>query len=1033
MTLPVVFTANGPSGYNLTKSLRFRSSASAYLNRTPASASNRQTWTWSAWIKRGVFQYEGMFSCYTGSGSVDNSYLEISFNADKLQVSGYSTVYRQTTQVFRDPSAWYHIVVALDTTQATGSNRLKIYVNGTQVTAFATSNDPTQNANLGINQAALHNICNNAYFSNYYDGYMAEVNFIDGQQLTPSSFGSTNPATGVWQPAKYTGTYGTNGFYLPFTDNSSLTSSTTGNIGIGKDFSGNANYWTTNNISLASGTYSSLTSGSGTYTVPTGVTSLNYLVVAGGGGAGGNAFNGGGGAGGVLVGTMAVTGGQTISYSIGAGGAGGTAANGSNGSNTTFGTLTAIGGGAGGSSANGAGASGGSGGGGAGAGSGTGAAGAGTSGQGNNGGVGFGAGSGLWGAGGGGGAGAVGVSGSSGQGGNGGAGYTWINGTTYAGGGGGATGVGNTAGVGGSGGGGAGSNSSTGTSGTANTGGGGGGASGVFTGGSGGSGIIIVGYGATTTYDSMTDVPTLTSATTANYATLNPLMFRLSNTPAATLSNGNLTSTHTPSAYGTYVFSTIAGFGAKFYYEAVVSTLIGGVSIGIDGGLGVNSSEAARVVYQNSGGKRVNGTASAYGASYTTGDVIGVAIDLIAGSITFYKNNVSQGVASSAIGTNPYFSYGESDTGNVLNWNFGQQGFTYTPPTGFVALNTYNLPTSTIVKGNTVMDATLWTGNGSSQTIATASGFKPDLVWAKNRSSGANSWNLFDTIRGATNGLASDSTSAEFTRSGVTAFTSTGYTIGSNGDMNGNTNAIVGYNFNAGSGSSSSNTNGSITSTVSVNATAGFSIATYTGNGTAGATVGHGLGVAPSMMIIKSRSTAGTDWGVYHASLGNTVILFLNSSGAYAGPNSAYWNNTSPSSSVFTLGVASELNGNTRTFVAYCWSEIAGFSKFGSYTGNGSYDGSFVYTGFRPKYVMIKISSTTGSWYVLDTSRSPYNEALVSLNPNSSAAESTDTNFLDILSNGFKLRTNGGAVNGSGATLIYMAFAENPFKNALAR
>jgi hypothetical protein len=250
--------------------------------------------------------------------------------------------------------------------------------------------------------------------------------------------------------------------------------------------------------------------------------------------------------------------------------------------------------------------------------------------------------------------------------------------------------------------------------------------------------------------------------------------------------------------------------------------------------------------------------------------------------------------------------------------------------------------------------------------------------------------------------------------------------------MNGNTNAIVGYNFNAGSGSSSSNTNGSITSTVSVNATAGFSIATYTGNGTAGATVGHGLGVAPSMMIIKSRSTAGTDWGVYHASLGNTLIVFLNTASASAGPNAAYWNNTTPSSSVFTLGVASELNGNTRTFVAYCWTPIAGFSSFGSYIGNGSTNGAFAYTGFRPKFVMVKEVTSGSNWFIQDTTVNLSNVVGNVLLANQSLAELSGT-YMDILSNGFKLRTTSSGYNDTGLTYIYMAFAENPFKNALAR
>ncbi len=218
MTFPVL--SAGTSAYNLTNSLRFRSSATAFLNRTPGSASNQQKFTWSGWVKRGTLGASvALFSAPNGTS--DTTWFDLLFDANnKLNVSGYTTFWRITTQVFRDPSAWYHIVLAVDTTQATANNRIILYVNGTQITAFDTTNNMAQNANTGINAAAVHYLGRSS--GSYFDGYMAEVNFIDGQALTPSSFGSTNAVTGVWQPAKYTGTYGTNGFYLPFTNNNNL-------------------------------------------------------------------------------------------------------------------------------------------------------------------------------------------------------------------------------------------------------------------------------------------------------------------------------------------------------------------------------------------------------------------------------------------------------------------------------------------------------------------------------------------------------------------------------------------------------------------------------------------------------------------------------------------------------------------------------------------------------------------------------------------------------------------------------------------
>ena len=254
----------GGGAYTIDNSLRFRNSASAYLSRTPSVAGNRKIFTWSSWIKRGnlpsLTSYDIFSAAESGSSNprtdwqFDGNYrLNIAFNP-----SGSSWSELITTQVFRDSSAWYHIVIAVDTTQATASNRVKLYVNGSQVTAFDSAGYPSQNVDLPINNTWAHSIGRyQATAVQYFDGYMANINFIDGQQLTPSSFGETNASTGVWQPKAYTGTYGTNGFYLKFSDIATTSGS---NAGLGKDFSGNGNYWNTNNISVTSGvTYDAMT------------------------------------------------------------------------------------------------------------------------------------------------------------------------------------------------------------------------------------------------------------------------------------------------------------------------------------------------------------------------------------------------------------------------------------------------------------------------------------------------------------------------------------------------------------------------------------------------------------------------------------------------------------------------------------------------------------------------------------------------------------------------------------------------------
>ena len=334
---------------------------------------------------------------------------------------------------------------------------------------------------------------------------------------------------------------------------------------------------------------------------------------------------------------------------------------------------------------------------------------------------------------------------------------------------------------------------------------------------------------------------------------------------------------------------------------------------------------------------------------------------------------------------------------------------------------------TTIDKGSSYFNTVLYTGTGAIQSI-TGVGFQPDWVWIKARSGAANHC-LYDAVRGSTKELNSDSTAVETTRtSGLTAFDSNGFTIGALARLNTSAVTYTSWNWLA-NGTGVSNTAGTITSTVSANTTSGFSIVSYTGNGTSGATVGHGLGVAPKMVIGRRRATI-ENWMVNHTSASGTAGSYvkLNTTDAVITGNAVVWNNTNPSSTVFTLGTDTALNGNGSTYIAYCFADVKGYSKFGSYTGNGSTDGTFVYTGFKPAFVLIKITSTTGEWIMYDNKRDSSNVVDLSLSPTVSTAEDFSANDeLDFLSNGFKWRSTGAVVNASGATFIYMAFAENPF------
>jgi hypothetical protein len=714
-----------------------------------------------------------------------------------------------TTQVFRDPSAWYHIVVAYDTTQATSSNRVKIYVNGVQVTAFASASYPTQNISTIVNTTNPHQI-GSEVGSSFYDGYMAEVNFIDGSALTPSSFGTTD-AYGIWQPIPYTGSYGTNGFYLPFTDNSALTTSS--NVGLGKDFSGNGNYWVTNNISITAGS----------------------------------------------------------------------------------------------------------------------------------------------------------------------------------------------------------------------------------------------------TYDSMKDVPTNTNSNTANYATINAVDY---NSTYLTLDNGNLHQTYAGvvAAAASRATMTLPTTG-KWYWEVYINATGGGsgerIRVGITSpttAISGNSIDGSATSYlqMSNGQKRTGTTDSTYGAGFSATQYIQVLYDATAGAIYFGQNNsfangtgsfnqAFSGAVAAFTGLSGelapcFITYGGAD----IAVNFGQQPFSYTPPTGFLPLNTYNLPTPTILDGDQYFNATTYTGTGATLAVTNSGSMQPDFVWIKTRNQAGYGHELFDSVRGATKFLISNSTGAESTEAtSLTAFNSNGFTVGSWGFINGSGDSEIAWQWRASNAAGVSNTNGTITSTVSVNTTAGFSILTYTGNGSSTATVGHGLGVEPAMLIQYERA-GGDWWHIWHTGLsGSSYNVFLNNTEAErASVNDGQIKNNGSSTFAFasTTSNVDAVNENGKSYVVYCFSQVAGYSAFGKYTGNGSDDGPFIYTGFRPRFIFRKCISTSGENSMqYDTSMNPYNAAPEWLSPNTSDASNTAGGYyIDFVSNGVKIR-HSATGNNSGRTYIYMAFAENPFKISRAR
>ena len=548
-------------------------------------------------------------------------------------------------------------------------------------------------------------------------------------------------------------------------------------------------------------------------------------------------------------------------------------------------------------------------------------------------------------------------------------------------------------------------------------------------------------------YDVVPDSPT------NNFATLNPLQ-----KIAGTLSEGNLEYDGDNS-----VGSTIAVSSGKWYCEARADSFSSDqFHIGffnVDGAAftasNVRGASSSSFVMKSNGQKRTGGTSSSYGSSFGTSDIIGMALDLDGGTLEFFINGTSQGDAFTSLSGNFVLEVGGPGASIGATFNFGQDdsfagtvtpggytdanergSFKYPVPDGFLSLCTANLPEPDISPAageqpEDYFNTVLYTGNSTSGHAITGVGFQPDFVWTKGRSN-ADTHYIHDVVRTVSNRLNPSATTEE--RSGLlSSFDSDGFTISSTGTGNNGTGrTYVAWNWLAG-GTAVSNTDGSITSSVSANTKAGFSIVSYTGNGTTGATVGHGLDSQPEMVAAKNRDDP-DNWWVWHTGLsGDSYYLHFDTTGAEVSNSAGF---SAFSSTVVTLGNAGHTNGNGEDLIMYAFHSVEGYSKVGSYTGNGSSDGVFVHCGFRPAWIMIKRTDSTTNWLVRDVKRDTGNESVTPLAPNLSAAESSFSatlNETDILSNGFKLRDTYADQNASGATYIFIAFAEQPFKYAQAR
>ena len=914
--------ASGAGDFEVERSLRFNDGDSTHLSRTPSSAGNRRTFTWSAWIKRGELgATQGR--CF-GGGVSGSDYFEIYFPSDDgLRVIWYQggQTLTTTTANFRDPSAWYHFVVAVDTTQSTAGDRIKMYRNNVLLERI--QSDPSQNLDTSVNNTVEHNI--GKYLTgnaSYFDGYMAEVNFIDGLQLTPSSFAETNSDTGQWVPKDTSAlTFGTNGFRLIFSDNSGTTATT-----LGKDSSGNGNNFTPNNFSVSAGAGNDSLEDTPTNNFAT----MNPLVPS-----------------------------PSVTWANGnldLSGSSGTAYSQNN--TSTFGVS-----------------------------------------------------SGKW--------------------------YVEVKYTF------------------------------------------------------GGTNNVYVGICPITVAADANMTGSVTDAAVLRMSN-ETYIEGTSASSGTSISSGDIIGIALDmdnnkvwfSVQGTYISSGNPSTGANATFDGITA----GETMAIcgrplNGTLNFNFGQRAFTYTPPTGFKKLNSanlpdptillpekhyntlvitgnqsTNAVTGLDFQPDWVVYKALNPETGhGETWFHDaikgpTVRQGIRPYNTTTPPaevtnssylvsfdsngltvgndgvYNNYHQyNQTGRLyqaLCWDAGEtDGATYTVKVVSDSGNKYRFNdfgtsavTLDLAEGGTyTFDGSDSSMSGHPFVIGTAANGSVYSTGVTYQLDGASV-----TYSAYTSGYSSATTRKLIITVPASA-PQLYYWCSIHSGMGGaiNTNSTLG----------SSNFDGSLQATVKANTTAGFSIGTYTAQSSGSATVGHGLGVAPDVVITKSR-TVTSNWYSYHQAIGQDGWIFLNDHAAATTGNSAVWN-PAPTSSVFTYGSGLVNFGDV---VFYAFSEVAGYSKFGSYTGNGNADRPFIFTGFRPAWIMIKRTNSSEGWQIFDNKRSPINEIGDVIEANTNAAAVTSIpNWLDFLSNGIKLRAHYTNGNGSGSTYIYLAFAESPFKNSRAR
>ena len=932
----------GGGGYAIGNSAVFTSGNSEFFRGAPG-AGNQKTWTISLWFKRGK---QGTVQHLIRRDGADYAYVRI--NADdtmthyneKITVTANNLI---TNNVFRDSTAWYHLVIASDQTQATSTERIKIFINGAQASMATNTIGLGQNVEgVFFDSTAIE--IGNGVDANYWDGYISEVVHIDGTALAPTSFGEYD-SNGVWKPVDVSGlTFGTKGWYLPFSNADPF-----GTFGESNNGTLSINSINPNSIGY-------------TFTAPS-TTTLTAIQFQGVSGTTGNVdayiyTNNSGSPGSVAksLGTFATA---SAVFSITAD------------FSMTAGTVY------------------------------------------------------------------------------------WIvlipNGTIDQ--------QLRTVSV---------STANPIAAGRTNN----GGAPTTITAGlnmssrnwrvnlltsAGGLGTDASGNGFNFTNNN--SVSQSTDSPTQNHCTFNPL-----SPTGAVLSSGNLVTVLT----GNGGYDSIGGTqsfprSGKWYFEITFTTAnsVNSNLIGIAGGSsiktdtsGIDSGTNYRT-YRSDAGQKQSDLASAatYGDAYGAGDVIGVAVDMDNGALYFRNQGTFQNSGNPESGASKTgaaftdlitaavytsgglewtpFVHNDGTSDNTFTANFGQSDFAATIPNGYSTLMTANYPTPSVPDGSAHHQAILWSGNSSSQTVSQTgnSGFTPDWAIIKSRSF-ANGANSFDVVRGSTKGLATFDTGAEDTNSDGVAFGigsgkgTLGFTgAGNTGDINNSGRTYVGLTWKAG-GSASTNEVGSIDSSVSVNTTAGISVGTYSGS-SSNATIGHGLGLVPRMIWVKKRQAA--NWSVYSAVAGNTHYQYLDTEAARV-DDSSYWQDTDPTTTVFSIGTSSDVQGSGKTFVFYAMADVAGYQKIGAYTGNGSADGPMIHTGFKPQYVMIK-STTQGStnWEFFCDEIEPNNVVGDQNFFNIANAEADNDHKMDWLATGFKIRDSSGSINTGSGTFLYWAIAKYPF------